>query len=395
MPENYKNVAEVIKSLKPSYPVLCFNPQKIHDNAADFQKGFKGVVGWAVKSNPDPKIIKAIVASGIREFDVASVDEIERIMKYCPDAVMHFNHPVKPIEEIKFAYFKANIRNYVLDDMAELDKIIAVLHRGHVNDFSDITLLIRYRNPEKVEKGQYDFGKKFGATPDNAIILLRRAHELGFKVGLCFHPGSQNENPLISVEMIKRGFEIADTALKGTGGKIIRLNIGGGFPCHYPDRDIPDIQEYFKAINAATKGFKGEMFCEPGRALVANSISVITRVNLRKTNDKRIYLNDGFYGSFMELPFVDFMPPYRAYRADGIKIPTSKTTKFQVWGPTCDSLDRLPKPISLPQSIETGDFIEFGLMGSYTNATATKFNGIPVAKMIMVDHLHDWNVVEE
>ena len=251
--KSYPDVSSIIAEKKPAQPVLCFNPQKIIDNVTMFKSGFKGVVGWAVKCNPHPEIIKAIIKGGVDQFDVASADEIERIKKYCPDAVMHFNHPVKPVEEIKYAYFKAGIRNFVLDDMAEFDKIVAVLSKGKVTDFSDITLLIRYRNIDQIEKGQYDFGKKFGATPDEAFALIQKAISKEFQVGLAFHPGSQNEHPSISAKMIERGLKIADDALQGTDKKIVRLNVGGGFPCHYPDRDTPDMEDYFAAINNAAK----------------------------------------------------------------------------------------------------------------------------------------------
>ena len=48
---------------------------------------------------------------------------------------------------------------------------------------------------------------------------------------------------------------------------------------------------------------------------------------------------------------------------------------FIVYGPTCDTLDRLPHLITLPTDIQLGDYIEFGLMGAYTNANRTEFNG--------------------
>ena len=395
--QSFPNVETLIAETKPAHPVLCFNPSKIQDNVKLFQDHFPGVVGWAVKSNPHPEIIKAIVKAGIKEFDVASADEIERILRYCPDAVLHFNHPIKPAEEIKYAYFKAGIRRFVLDDIAEFEKIVSVLEKGKVSDVSDITLLVRYRNTDKVQKGHYDFGKKFGADPATAVKLLKIADSKGFKTGLAFHPGSQNENLAKLSALIKLGMDISEDAFRETGRSIVRLNVGGGFPCHYPDRAIPEMTDYFKTIKNAAKDFKGELFCEPGRALVANSISVITRVNLRKKSDNRLYLNDGFYGSFMELPFVSFLPPYRAFDQSGNVIPATKKdlTSFQIWGPTCDSLDRLPKPIKLPKSIQTGDFIEFGLMGSYTNATQTEFNGIEAAKMTFVERLNDWNNPEK
>ena len=395
---SYSTVADVIRSKKPAQPILCFNPQKIYDNAAIFLDGFPGTVGWAVKCNPDREIVKAVVKGGITHFDVASGDEIDLIKKYCPAGIMHFNHPVKPAEEIKYAYFKAGIRNFVLDDFNELEKIITVLNKGKVHDFSATTLLIRYKNMEKIAKADYDFGKKFGATPDKAVSLMKAAIAKGFQVGLAFHPGSQNEKPSVTESMIIKGREIALQGLEGTKAKLVRLNVGGGFPCHYPDRNIPDLSDYFKVIKSATKGLKCDIFCEPGRAMVANSISAIARVNLRKADDHRIYLNDGFYGSFMELPFVSFMPPCRVYSPDGqIKVAEKPrdTVSFQIWGPTCDSTDRLPRTVKLPKSIETGDYIEFGLMGSYTNATATAFNGITPANMVVVDRLRDWNNPED
>ena len=77
--KSYPDVSSIIAEKKPAQPVLCFNPQKIIDNVTMFKSGFKGVVGWAVKCNPHPEIIKAIIKGGVDQFDVASADEIERI----------------------------------------------------------------------------------------------------------------------------------------------------------------------------------------------------------------------------------------------------------------------------------------------------------------------------
>jgi ornithine decarboxylase len=393
MTSSFHDIPSIIQSLKPAHAILCFSPQKITENVKKFQDGFPGTVAWAVKSNPDIAIIKAIVAAGITQFDVASADEIKRIAKYCPNGIMHFNHPVKPKEEIKFAYFKAGIKNFVIDDFAEFEKFETVLTKGGVKDFSDITLLIRFLNPQKNGSKNYDFGKKFGATPDIAIQLIKAAIKKGYQVGLTFHPGSQNETLDVYDTMINLGKDIAQKALIGTNQKLVRFNIGGGFPCFYPDRVMPTLDAQFAMIKKMIKDKSYELICEPGRALTSNSISVLARVNLRRASDNRIYLNDGFYGSFMELPFVDFMPPHRVYTSRGKlrEYKQSDLKSFQVWGPTCDSLDKLPKPLKLPSTIETGDYIEFGLMGAYSNATATRFNGITPAKMVIVDHLNDWN----
>mgnify|MGYP001438364263 CR=1 FL=1 len=46
-----------------------------------------------------------------------------------------------------------------------------------------------------------------------------------------------------------------------------------------------------------------------------------------------------------------------------------------IFGPTCDSVDRLPGDVALPSDIEEGDYLVFSGMGAYSTATNTRFNG--------------------
>jgi ornithine decarboxylase len=59
----------------------------------------------------------------------------------------------------------------------------------------------------------------------------------------------------------------------------------------------------------------------------------------------------------------------RTIRRDG------PATPFKVFGPTCDTLDKLPVKLALPQSIQAGDWVLFGQMGAYSAALRTSFNG--------------------
>ena len=58
---------------------------------------------------------------------------------------------------------------------------------------------------------------------------------------------------------------------------------------------------------------------------------------------------------------------------------------FDVYGPTCDPLDRLPNPVTLPTTVTDGDWIEFGMVGAYGAATVTRFNGYGTIASIAVD----------
>jgi ornithine decarboxylase len=120
------------------------------------------------------------------------------------------------------------------------------------------------------------------------------------------------------------------------------------------------------------------VMCEPGRALVAQGISLVTQVVMRRGD--RLYLNDGIYGSFDEQRFAGFDEDYPASAitldAKGkAKTLTGEKRPFRAFGPTCDSADVLPRPQLLPDTIAPGDYIQFDAMGAYTICSRSSFNG--------------------
>jgi ornithine decarboxylase len=48
---------------------------------------------------------------------------------------------------------------------------------------------------------------------------------------------------------------------------------------------------------------------------------------------------------------------------------------FKVCGATCDSVDILSRPFWLPETVDTGDWIEIGHIGAYSLSLRTRFNG--------------------
>ena len=53
-------------------------------------------------------------------------------------------------------------------------------------------------------------------------------------------------------------------------------------------------------------------------------------------------------------------------------------------GPTCDSVDRLPGEISLPEDIQEGDYVVFHGAGAYSVVTNTRFNGFGELRQLTV-----------
>ena len=117
--QKFKSVEELIKQLKPEKPVYCIRKSSIESAVKVFKKNFSGTVLYAVKTNPNPLVLKTIIDSGIEQFDVASIEEIKTIRNFSHSAKCSYMHTVKSRESIKEAYFNYNIKTFSLDTKDE------------------------------------------------------------------------------------------------------------------------------------------------------------------------------------------------------------------------------------------------------------------------------------
>jgi len=63
----------------------------------------------------------------------------------------------------------------------------------------------------------------------------------------------------------------------------------------------------------------------------------------------------------------------------------AETSDFTVYGPTCDGLDVLSYPVTLPADTQSGDWIVFDGIGAYSAALRTDFNGFRPDAVLTVD----------
>ena len=124
-----------------------------------------------------------------------------------------------------------------------------------------------------------------------------------------------------------------------------------------------------------------EIFCEPGRALVAEAGSTIVKVILKKK--QKLYINDGTYGSLFDAGVPNFILPSKMI-TNG-RVLSKKLNSFNFFGPTCDSLDYMKGPFLLPNNIKEGDYIELGQLGAYGTTFRTNFNGFFSDAIYQVD----------
>ena len=363
--EKFNSVDELIKQLKPTEPVYCIRRNSVKISSKYFKDKFPGKILYAVKTNPNPIVLKTIIESGINNFDIASIKEIEAIKKIDPKANCSYIHTVKSRENISEAYFKHGIRAFSLDTKDELIKIIE-----STNHAKDLDLFVRVAVSN--EHAEIDLSKKFGVISTEASGLLRLTKQYARKIGLSFHVGSQCMHPI----SYAKGIAEIGNIIKRT--KIIPdiINIGGGFPTIYPDLIPQSLDCYFKEIKNALANLKlrkvPEIICEPGRAIVAESGSTIVRVNLRKK--QKLYINDGTYGTLFDAGVPNIVYPSRLIKNG--RIVSKKLTSFDFYGPTCDSMDYMKGPFILPNNIKENDYIELGQLGAYGLTFRTDFNGL-------------------
>jgi ornithine decarboxylase len=277
-------------------------------------------------------------------------------------------HPVKSREAIFDAYFNHGIRDFSLDSFDELQKILEVTKNAQ-----DLGLHMRLAIPNS--HAAIDLSGKFGILPSESIGLLRKIRAHAQRLGICFHVGSQCMEP----SEYRNAITIAKEVIEQAKVKLDVIDIGGGFPSSYPGMTPPNLQAYFDEIFDSIQALKLDkncrIWCEPGRALVAEAGSLLVRVEARKKG--MLYLNDGTYGGLFDAGFPGFIYPVKALRIkEGKeKLCPNNAVPFGFYGPTCDSLDSMKGPFYLPENIAEGDYIEIGQLGAYSRSIRTEFNG--------------------
>jgi diaminopimelate decarboxylase len=116
-----------------------------------------------------------------------------------------------------------------------------------------------------------------------------------------------------------------------------------------------------------------EVHFELGRALVAQSAALISRV---------LYVKNGLKKNFLILDagMTELIRPmlYQAYHqienvSQNAKVSTVGNLKYDVVGPICESTDCFQKDVDLPESFR-GDLIAVRTAGAYGEVMASGYN---------------------
>ncbi|MGD9669975.1 MAG: type III PLP-dependent enzyme [Hyphomicrobiaceae bacterium] len=374
--EKFPSAVALLAARKPDRPVLGVRPHATARAARWFLNSFPGDVAYAYKANSSVFLIGALYGAGIRHFDVASLPELEDAATI-PGVELHFMHPVKSRSAIRRAY-ELGVRSFSLDSEDELAKIVeeTVDSTGPARDLKlFVRIAVRPKN------SRVPLERKFGIQGAAAARLLVKTRQVASELGVTFHVGSQTLTPDAYVNALD---EVNQLIVKA-GVVVDRLDVGGGFPSCYADSKPAPLSSFMDAINAGIEKMAVRedvrLMCEPGRALVAEAESLIVRVDARRGND--LYINDGAYGTLFDAAHLGFVFPSRLVSRP--EVPGETLWPFEMWGPTCDSIDQMKGPFMLPASVKEGDYIEIGNVGAYGRAIAGSFNGYGIYDEVILE----------
>jgi diaminopimelate decarboxylase len=351
-------------------------------------------VHYAMKANFNPRVLEMIQSYGFGA-DCVSGNEVKAAIErgFGKEKVV-FAGVGKSDKEINLA-LDADIFCFNAESVQEL-YIINDLAKAK-NKKANIAIRI---NPN-VDAHTHHFittgldENKFGINSwqlTEVTEALRQCANLQF-LGVHFHIGSQITDMEVYKSLCIRINEIQDW-FNDHGFEVKVLNTGGGLGVDYHNPDsnsVSDFESYFKVFKNFLNVRPGqEVHFELGRALVAQSASLISRVLYVKNGQKKNFL-------VLDAGMTELIRPmlYQAYHQIenlgqrlevgdqrlGIDKQETRTTAnsqqptvhYDVVGPICESTDCFRKDVELPQS-HRGDLIAIRTAGAYGEVMASGYN---------------------
>ncbi len=337
-------------------------------------------VHYAIKANANPRIMQTIAQAGLGA-DCVSGGEVEAAHNagFAGKDIV-FAGVGKSDREIINA-LNIGIHNFNVESIAELEVINELAH--NLGKKAKVCFRI---NPNvdahthaKITTGLNE--NKFGIAMEDMIPAIREAQKMDSVeyIGLHFHIGSQILDLSVYVALCERINQLQDD-LETNGIQTKNINVGGGLGIDYdmPDtHPIPNFEEYFKIFTDNLKLRDGQqLHFELGRSIVAQCGSLIART---------LYIKQGHTKRFVivDAGFTELVRPamYGAHHhTENLSVTDkTRTTKYDVVGPICESSDVFSTDELLPVT-KRGDLIAFRSAGAYGEVMASTYNCRPLPK---------------
>ncbi|KAE8375734.1 pyridoxal-dependent decarboxylase [Aspergillus bertholletiae] len=328
---------------------------------------------YAVKCNSDVNFLRLLDRLGVN-FDCASLGEIELVLRLGVDpSRIIFANPCKSISSLHLAT-KKGIRWATFDNTDELDKVKA--HSPQLG------LLLRIFAED--DGAKVCLGDKFGAPWDTTLALLKRARQLDLQiVGVSFHVGSGASDPESFTTAVQQARRVFDQGER-LGFNMTVLDVGGGFQ----HSNFEFMASSLRPALAREFGDRRvQVIAEPGRFYATPCYTLVCKVIARRRQIgaapsspvDMLYQNDGLYGCFScgWSEGEEYTPVLVKQERASEELRGSGEHRYSLWGPTCDSIDRIAKEIVMDGEVKVDDWLVYKDMGAYSLSASSQFNGFP------------------
>ena len=390
-----KNLRQIVSTFpKTAGSVTVVSPARIQAQWQQWQAKLPSVKPfYAVKCNPEPTLLQALAFRGIH-FDCASIREVHTIREQITSS-NHYNnsvqilyaHPMKSERDIR-TIDTIGIRTTVVDSVEECEKLTACKWKGDA-----------YLRVAVGDKGsKMPFSVKFGAQ-HSEVTRIAKESKIHLS-GVSFHVGSGCQDPTQYAKAIEYAARVCNI-LRLHGHKPNVIDIGGGFSAD-PAEFEPAAAEIMKGAQCVPRSIK--LIAEPGRYFAQPSQDLFVKVIAKKRGLNgmgwRYVIDESLYGHFSCIPFDHQKPAFLRVAGETADEKKARgTSEAIVFGRTCDSLDVIATGVM--ENLEVGDWLYFPLMGAYTSATASEFNGFPKphliedTKYLLPDSATAWTTIKE
>lgn len=371
-------------------PAFVYSAATMREHVERLREAFAGLdplICYAVKANSNLAVLKLLQRAGCG-FDIVSGGELRRLSRIGADAQrVVFSGVGKSVAEMT-AGLKAGVLMFNVESAEELEVLAEVA--AHVGRVAGVAIRV---NPD-VDPQTHRYittGKKenkFGVDLHRGEELARRALALpGLELrGIQCHIGSQITDVAPYGEAVRRTVELAES-LRTAAPDLAWLNMGGGYGIYYRDEDAPHLHEYADAVRPVLADTDLKLIMEPGRVIVGNAGTLLTRVVFNKTNGaKRFVIVDAGMNDLIRPSLYEGY--HRIWPARGDAPPAlgaeADAPLCDVVGPVCESGDFLAQDRPLPP-VARGDVLAVMSVGAYAFTMASNYNDRPRAPEVLVD----------
>ena len=230
-------------------------------------------------------------------------------------------------------------------------------------------------NTDAKTLSQISTGKKenkFGVNKKTFFELINYCKNSNYLELKCLsvHIGSQ----ILDYKPYKKMLKVVDKIIKKINYQFDFIDLGGGMGISYNDNDKKlDYTKYNLAIKKFLKNHKSKIIFEPGRSIVGNTGTLISKIIYIKKGERKNFI-------ILDAAMNDLLRP-ALYGTTHKILPSIKTNKkskkvYEFVGPICESTDKFTTLKNF-QELKEKDLVAMCDVGAYGMSLSSNYNVRP------------------